>query len=162
MSTLRYPPHTVAMDLLRGSAGCLLTGAPLVVASPPAWLAITLALGLALFVVYTVDACLRVVRRYRLDAQGVSVEPGGEPVRWADLDALDLSYYSTRRDGREGWLQLRLAAGRRVLRMDSRLAGFEQLVAQALGAARQRHIAMSNVTRSNLEALGLEPGEEGS
>ena len=159
MSVLRYPTQAVAGDLLRGTVGCLLVGVPLAATTPPAWLAATLLLCLGLFLVFTASGCVRALSRYRLDAQGVQRQPAGVSIRWHELDALELSYYSTRRDGREGWLQLRLRAGSRVLRMDSRLAGFDQVLGRALDAARRRELPLGPATRANLEALGLDPGE---
>jgi len=157
VSVLRYPAATVAADVCAGTAGMALCALPLSAAAPPGWLVLVLATCLALFAVFTLESCARLRRRYRVDADGLLVEPGATALRWDDLEALELRYYSTRRDGRGGWLQLRLRAAGQGLRLDSRLEDFDRVLERALGAAARRELALPAATRANLRALGVAP-----
>jgi hypothetical protein len=75
---------------------------------------------------------------------------------WSKLDRMKLSYYSTRRDGRGGWMQLKLCAGWSTLRIDSRVEGFSDLVIASAKAAEMRGLSMDPATLTNLQALGIE------
>jgi hypothetical protein len=75
---------------------------------------------------------------------------------WSKLDRMKLSYYSTRRDGRGGWMQLKLRAGWSTLRIDSRIQGFSELVLASAKAAEMRGLPLDPATSANLQALGIE------
>jgi hypothetical protein len=75
---------------------------------------------------------------------------------WSKLDRMKLSYYSTRRDGRGGWMQLKLRAGWSTLRVDSRVEGFSDLVIASAKAAQMRCLSLDPATSVNLQALGIE------
>jgi hypothetical protein len=75
---------------------------------------------------------------------------------WSKLDRMKLSYYSTRRDGRGGWMQLKLGAGWSTLRIDSRVEGFSELVIASAKAAETRGLSLDPATSGNLQALGIE------
>jgi hypothetical protein len=68
-----------------------------------------------------------------------------------------LAYYSTRRDRREGWMQLDLRSGWSRLMIDSRIEGFTELVMASAKAAERRGLALDAATSVNLEALGIKP-----
>ena len=75
---------------------------------------------------------------------------------WSKLDRMKVSYYSTSRDGRGGWMQLELRAGWSSLRVDSRVEGFSELVVAAAKAAEMRCLSLDPATSANLQALGIE------
>lgn len=154
-AALRYPAAVLLGDALRALAGTLAAGAPLALAHPPRWLAVLLGVLLALFVSYLFVSLRRAGSCYLLDEAGIAVVPGGAAITWSALDMLRLDYYSTRRDGRCGWFELRLRSGGRALRVDSRLPGFEAVLARALQAAAQRALALAPATQANLHALGM-------
>jgi hypothetical protein len=76
-------------------------------------------------------------------------------IAWTELDRLRLAYFSTRRDRKSGWMQLELAGGGAKLSLDSRIAGFGEVVRRAAEAAADRHLRVSEATAANLEALGV-------
>ena len=76
-------------------------------------------------------------------------------IAWAELDRLRLAYYSTRRDRKSGWMQLELGGGGKRLSLDSRIAGFGEVVRRAAEAAAENHLQVSEATAANLEALGV-------
>ena len=93
----------------------------------------------------------------RLNAQVVCADgPAGAVVEWNRLDRLKLSYFSTKRDRSDGWMQLTLgSAGGRTLKIDSSLDGFHDIVERAADAAGQTGLTMSEATRANLRAMGI-------
>jgi hypothetical protein len=132
---------------------------PIATGDPPAWLLWPLLLALGLFLVFGLGTLARWRRCYRIDARGISVFPGTTRLEWAELDALELCYYSTRRDGRDGWMELRLRAGAGTVRVDSRLSGFECVLSRSVRAARERSLQLTPPTRANLRAVGLHGAE---
>ena len=78
---------------------------------------------------------------------------------WDRLTRCTLGYYSTRRNRDRGWMQLTLKVGRRNLRIDSQIEGFELIVRRAVHAAAARGIAFDHTTQENLRALGIVPGD---
>ncbi|MFQ5955958.1 MAG: hypothetical protein ACE5JZ_12905, partial [Kiloniellales bacterium] len=76
-------------------------------------------------------------------------------IAWRDLDKVKLSYYSTKRDRAEGWMQLSLKGGRTTLKIDSTLDGFVEIAAQTAAAVTANGIELRPVTVSNFAALGI-------
>ena len=75
---------------------------------------------------------------------------------------MTLVYYSTRRDRRDGWMQLELRSGWKKVCLDSRIEGFADLVSRSASAAKVRGLTLNAATSANLAALGAslhtEPG----
>ncbi len=160
----RYHRGGLVGDGLRAVTGLALCAWPPAVTSVgPVWASILAALAL-LFAVYGLRAALRSVSRICLDDIGIwSQGPFPTAIRWDELAAMKLGYYSTRREGRGGWMQLRLAGGGKRLRIDSSLEGFGDIVVRAARVARENGIEMAPTTEENLRSLGrLAPtGERG-
>lgn len=150
MNELRYSPRVLLLDGLRSIAGIAAAGLPLALARPPTWLAAVLAVLLMLFLVHLGMTVARGRRCYLLGEDALRVMPVGTTIDWERLDALHLDYFSTRRDGRAGWMQLRLRAGEARVRVDSSLAGFDELLGRAVRAARRRGLELSAATSANL------------
>lgn len=124
-------------------------------ATPVAWVATAAA---ALFLVYFGRTVCRQLTHIELDETGIRVRAPtvglkGAAIRWADLCLLRLDYYSTRRDGEGGWMQLRLGDSRHRIRIDSDLDGFAELVGAVAHAAVPRDLAIDSATAANLKAL---------
>ena len=109
-----------------------------------------------LFALFGARGFLRHRMRIRLSDEGLAVE-GLRPRRlaWDGLARCALGYYSTRRNRRDGWMQLTLRTPSRSLRVDSQIEGFETIVRRAAGAARARGLSLDPVTIENLRALGI-------
>lgn len=155
----RYPLRSLAPDYAAGAAGLAVSMGLLgfVDLAPP--VAALSAAAAALFLVYFARTVRRQLTQIELDESGIRVlgpavlRPGAS-IRWADLRLLRLDYYSTRRDGERGWMQLRLGDAQRTIRIDSGLEGFTELVGAAARAAARRDLALDAATLANLEALG--------
>jgi hypothetical protein len=150
----RYPLRALASDYLESGAGLLCTAMPLVLVQPAASAAWVLGAAALLFLVYFGRTVCRQMTRIELDEAGIrAAGPLGATIRWEELRALGLHYYSTRRDGEEGWMQLRLRDARRTIRIDSAIERFAELAAHAARQAAQRNLALDATTLANLRML---------
>jgi hypothetical protein len=109
-----------------------------------------------LFALFALRTALRQATRYEVGDSGIrALGPWPREITWAELGDFSLRYYSTRRDGEQGWLQLKLAGAGRTLKIDSALEGFSEIMAQALAAAGRRGLSFSPATIDNLQRHGL-------
>jgi hypothetical protein len=77
-------------------------------------------------------------------------------VEWNRLDRMKLSYFSTKRDRTDGWMQLAVGStGGRLVKVDSSLEGFHDIVARAAEAAEATRLSLSDATKANLRSMGL-------
>ncbi len=154
--TYRYDHASTRRDLaMSGIAivGCLAPIAAGGVQSPPSLAGLgAVALLFAGFAVHAWRRGRRVVRV--CDHEVGLVGRPATRVRWDRLNRLTLRYYATRRDGENGWMQLRLQdTGGHRLSVESHLDGFGVVVARAARAAERRGVPMSPTTQANLSAL---------
>jgi len=166
MNRYRYPTSALVADYLRAAAGFFLPLALMIFTELlPLFLYIMCALVL-LFGFYGMRTAQRQGTVLIMDGDGIRQDGplGGmfdRSVRWSEMGDMRLRYYSTRRDGKEGWMQLILrGAGKGgAIRMDSNLPGFNEMVAKVYAAAQQRGLAIDPTSAANLAHLGL--GEVG-
>jgi len=156
MSKHRYPGAALTTDYLRGGAGFLLTGGPLLLAKPSPLMVYVLG-GLAiLFLLFGLRTALRHMTRFEMtDSRLSAAGPLGTTIRWASLEAVQLRYFSTRRDRTEGWMQLKLKSENGSMRLDSELSDFEAIAARAAVEAEHRGLDLNENTRANLATLGI-------
>lgn len=166
----RYPIASLVPDGLRALAGLAFTGLPLVMLPVAPWFGIVLAAGAVLFGVFGGLTALRARTEVRVDRDGVEVRPGRVRLRWAGLRSVRLRYFAVRRERerergqgrRRGWMQLVLKGDGRVVRIDSRLDGFDDVLRRSASAA--AGLRLDPVTRANFEAAGAavapDPAEE--
>jgi hypothetical protein len=149
-----------------GGIGIALTLGPLALVHPAAPVAWVLAAAAALFLVYFGRTVCRQLTQIELEETGIRVRGPAvgllsAAIRWEDLRSLRLDYFSTRRDGEGGWMQLRLRDAKRTIRIDSELEGFAGVVRVAVGEAVRRGAGLDYTTRANLGVLGIAlPGTE--
>lgn len=157
MTRHAYPPSALLGDYLRALAGFIPAVAVLVF-SPVGAVAATVLGGFAtLFAVFGVRTAFR--HYTRIELTEAALRASGLPracIPWNKLDRMKLSYYSTRRDSRGGWMQLELRAGSSTLCIDSRIEGFSELVSASAAAAERRGLLLEPATSVNLEALGVD------
>ena len=154
---LRYPRETLWADYVRAGAGALLCGLPLLVVEVNHWLAAILCAGFVLFGAFFVRTALRQRTHYLLGPDTLCADgPAGTLVEWNRLDRMKLSYFSTKRDRKDGWMQLTIgSAGGRTVKIDSSLDGFHDVVERAAEAAQAAGLSLSEATRANLRAMGI-------
>jgi hypothetical protein len=151
-----YPSQAMVGDYLRAAVGLVPTAALFATVSISAVPATILGGFAAIFAVFG----LRTVLRHGTSLEMTEAElraRGGwhRTLAWAELDRMKLSYYSTARDRRSGWMQLELRGGGVRLGLDSRIEGFDQVVRRAAEAAAARDLALNESTVANLESLGI-------
>jgi hypothetical protein len=156
-----YPASAMIGDYLRAAAGLVPAGAifaTMPVAPVPATVLGSFAIVFGIFGLRTalrhntsIEMTDTEIRAHGVVANGL-IE---RTIAWAELDRLRLSYFSTRRDRKSGWMQLELAGRGVKLSLDSRIAGFGEVVRRAADAAYERQLQVSESTAANLEALGV-------
>ena len=163
--TYRYPAASLVPDGIRALVGLVVTGVPLATLPVASWFGMVLAAGVVLFGVFGVLTALRVRTRVRVDDEGIDVSPGRGRLRWARLERVKLRYFAVRRErerkrgegGRRGWMQLVLKGDDGVVRIDSRLDGFDDVLRRTAAAA--SGLDLDPITRANFEAAGLSVAE---
>jgi hypothetical protein len=151
----RYPARSLAADYARSGAGIGVCGALLGFASPSLAVGVPAAAAGLLFLVYFARTVCRQFSRIMWDETGIRARgPLGADIRWAELRAMRLTYFSTRGDREEGWMQLRLQDASRTIRVDSDLPGFAELARTAAAAAARRGLELDPASAANLRALG--------
>jgi hypothetical protein len=154
---LRYPRQTLWADYLRAGTGAVLCGLPLTVLDVNRWVALVLGAGFVLFGIFFVRTALRQKTRYVLGPDTLCADgPAGTLVEWSRLDRMKLSYFSTKRDRSDGWMQLAVgSSGGRAVKVDSALEGFYDIVERAARAAETAGLELSAPTRANLRSMGI-------
>ncbi|MCX7961700.1 MAG: hypothetical protein N2653_09025 [Burkholderiales bacterium] len=158
MRVERYPARSLAADYARAAAGIALCGALLGLAAPARAVAVAAAAAGALFLLYFARTVCRQLTCVAWDETGIRVRgPLGAEIRWAELRAMRLRYYSTRGDREGGWMQLRLQDSSRTVRIDSDLPGFADLARAAAAAAARSGVELDAASAANLRALEAAP-----
>ena len=154
---LRYPRQTLWADYVRAGLGVVLCGLPLLLVETNRWIAILLLAGFVLFAAFFVRTALRQHTRYVLGPDTLCADgPAGTLVEWSRLDRMKLSYFSTKRDRSDGWMQLSVgSAGGRTVKVDSALDGFYDIVERAARAAETNRLELTVATRTNLRSMGI-------
>ena len=156
----RYPRRSLIADYFRAAVGVLCTAPPVVLVPLNPVVQSVLAGLLLLFLCFALRTAQRQRIRVTVSDSAISMRPGAVPLCWRDLTSVRLAYYSTRRDQRQGWMQLTLRAGRRALRVESSLDGFSDIVRRAAAAAGVNRLAVSPASLANFQWLGISLGWE--
>lgn len=158
-----YDRGRLAGDAARALTGLVLTATPLLAFDVHRLIAAFLFPAALLFVVFLVRTTIRASTRYELaETRFVSHGPFRREIRWADLDRMRLRYFSTRRDRRQGWMELKLTdrLGRSMM-VESTLGGFEEVAERALEAAVANDLPIDRDTETNLVSMGLVMPKDG-
>jgi hypothetical protein len=156
MTRHAYPSSAMLGDYMRAAAGFVPATAILAISPVGPVAASILASCAALFALFGVRTALR--HATKIEATETTVSAAGPlrlTIRWADLDRVKLAYYSTRRDRRDGWMQLELRGGGRSIVVDSRIEGFNRLAERSALAAAACGVDLSAATAANFDALGV-------
>ncbi len=155
MTQHRYPPSAMVSDYLVSGAGLALSFPPLVMFDLPAVTAGILGLMSLGFAIHGFGVVRRQRIRVETDEDGLWFSPPRRRIAWNEITRFGLAWFSTRRDGARGWMELKVASPAATLRVDSRLERFNELVGRAWSAASRRGVRLDPTTRANLEALGM-------
>jgi hypothetical protein len=149
-----YPTSAMLGDYVRAAAGLFLSSGILATMSTGMIAEFVIGGFAALFALFGARTALR--HGTHLEVTETALTASGLlriSILWSELDRLKLSYYSTRRDRRDGWMQLELRSGVSSLRVDSRIEGFAELVGMSARAATRRGLSLDPATSANLLAL---------
>jgi len=161
MSVHRYRPKALAGDYLRAGIGLLVTAGPaLLLETQPVVTAILGALA-GLFCLFGLRVGLRHNTAVEAGEQAIEAHGvGGTRIAWGDIEQVRLDYFSTRRDGRDGWMQMKVSGPNGRIRAESTIEDFERLAAVVASRAPAR-IAMTDTTLGNFQALGIPVRDRG-
>jgi hypothetical protein len=156
MTVYRYPMNRIMADYFLGGAGALMSGA-LVALAPTSPFVLVLFGGLTgLFLLFTIRTAIRQRLRIAADADGIRLTGGWvRSLRWDEVEAVTLRYFSTRRSRTGGWMTLSLRGRGQRLSIDSHLDGFEVLARRAGEVANARRLTLDPATASNFAALDI-------
>ncbi|MFM9844375.1 MAG: hypothetical protein ACKVOI_15550 [Dongiaceae bacterium] len=159
MSIHRYLPQKLLPDYLRGAAGlAICAGLCALAPNVTAVLFIFGALGL-LFGLFMLQTAQKQMLTLEVTEDGIGKGTNSAATKaWHDLRDLRLRYYAMRRNKPGGWMALRLDFPGQRIGIDSNIEGFEEIVARAARAARDRRLEMDDTTRANLAAMGHAAG----
>ena len=164
--TYRYPLASLVPDGLRAVVGLAFTGVPLASLPVASWFGMVLAAGVLLFGVFGATTVLRARTEVQVDDDGIETRPGRRGrIRWSRLRSVKLRYFAVRRErertrgqgARRGWMQLVLKGEDGVVRLDSRLDGFDDVLRRAASVAAD--LRLDPVTQANFEAAGFPPAD---
>ena len=167
----RYPVESLRGDYFRAGAGLAMCALPLIFASPFGGVFLVFG-GLAtMFTVYGLRAWARQmtvvdVTETVVSAAGPRIISGQIASRvtlaWEEVRAIKLSYYSTKRNHTDGWMNLKLKGAGECLNVGSDIDGFSAIAAKAAAAAKANHVRLSESTVSNFAVLGITVGDTGT
>jgi hypothetical protein len=151
-----YPTSAMLGDYLRAKAGFV--PATAILAAVPVTPVAEVVLGgfAALFALFGIRTMLRHATCVEMSDSALRATGLLKPsIVWEKLDRMRLSYYSTRRDRHNGWMQLELRSGWSSIHVDSRIEGFGDLVEKSARAAERRSLPLDAATLANLAVLGF-------
>lgn len=158
----RYPSHVILRDYLLSGLGFSLFLPPVALMNLPLVTDLIFSAVGGLFLIFGLQVFRRHRTRIQLSDDGLFVVPGGGWLPWDALSKLVLSYFTVRRDGARGWMELKLVSRERSVRVDSRLEGFSEIAACAARAARHNGLKLDPATVANLAAIGIHAPETGA
>ena len=157
----RYPLKSLVADYIRAAVGVFLPIALMLFTDLLPLVFYAMAALVVLFGIYGLRTAWRHGTVLAVDEDGVRQEGplGGlldRNIAWPEMRDFRLRYYSTRRDGSDGWMHLILrdANGGRI-RLDSNLPGFDGIVGRAHAVALDRGLSIDPTSATNLAAIGL-------
>ena len=162
MSVHHYPVRAIRADYFSSLTGLTICAVPLIVvtAKVVTWILVPAAV---LFAIYGLRTVAHQLTRVVLSKDDLSVTGiRRADLSWNSLTSLSLGYYSAWRNTGDGWMQLRLKGDGRVIRLESTLVGFHDIVRRAVAGAMERGVVLDQATISNLGILGVDfPMSEG-
>ncbi|WP_137388676.1 hypothetical protein [Rhodoligotrophos defluvii] len=156
--SFRPPAATAFTAIGRALAGIALTGGLAAITTPGPWGAAILGGMAVLFAAYAARTLARHMAVITISDDGITVAGlVRRHIRWSELGSVSLRYFSTRRDGENGWMDLVLRSGTTRLAIESEHPAFAPAARHALSAAARARLALSAATMANARALGIEP-----
>ncbi len=163
----RYPVQALRSDYFRAGAGLALCTLPLIFAPPFGGVFLVFG-GLAtMFALYGLRAWARQMTVVDVTETVVSAAcpriisgrlASRVTLAWDEVRTIKLSYFSTKRDRTDGWMNLKLKGAGESLSVESDIDGFSAIAAKAAAAAKANNVPLSEATVSNFAVLGITVG----
>ena len=161
MTTHAYPRGALVGDYVRGGGGLALMVLPLALLQLNVVVAIVFGVLAVMFALHLLRTLQRQMTVVEVGGDAIAARgPLGSAIRWDQLGAMRLKYYSTRRDRQQGWMNLTLRGGGRKLSLESSLTGFDEIAERAAATARANGVVLDPTTLNNLGALGIDPAAD--
>lgn len=158
--TYSYPFLGILADYARAVVGLGVCAVPFLMGIHRTLVTYMFAVLICLFVGYGARTVLRHFTRFEVGDEGLAVNlPKRRGFAWKDVDFVRLRFYSLKRDRKRGWLQLVIGAGATRISMESTIAGFRDVLDQAVAAAGRNGIVLDETTAANLESLSADGAE---
>ncbi|WP_169543529.1 hypothetical protein [Sneathiella aquimaris] len=162
MKVFTYPFKEVMREYVRAGIGIGLTALPLLLLRPSSVIVYILGALLCLFILYALRAINRHIAKVCITENKICITGlQAKCIDWEELKAFSVSYFSTRRDGEKGWMQLKLEGRGVRLRIESTITDFEDLVEICATIAAGRGLSFSSATAQNLDILGIYANNHG-
>lgn len=153
MTSHRYSSRALNADLLRAGIGLACCLVPLAAVDFGTVMTLVFAVPAVLFAVFGLRTWRNRAITVRVDADGISTPATNIP--WQELADVRLSYFSTRRDRENGWMQLKLRSRHGTIALNSALEGFDTVCRAAFEAVRRHDLELTDASARNFAALGL-------
>lgn len=161
MTEHRYDPSELRGDYIRAGAGLAVCIGAVMVSGGGGAAAIIFGLAGLLFLVFGLRTLVRQGSIFELTPEGIkrsnarNFGPPANRLLWREITTVKLSFYSTRRDRSNGWMQLRLTGSEGKICLDSTVAGFEKIAERAAHAAAENSLRLGTATVSNFASVGI-------
>lgn len=156
MSEMTYSRGSLMLDYVRALLGLGIVGGLLAFTTPVVWVQWILLALFVLFTAFTLRTWNRHKSVFALHPQGLEqLRPRAEQLGWDELQDVQLRYFSTRRDRKNGWMQLNLQGNGKKIIVDSNLSGFDAILQTVAGVVTEKKLDLGAATRENFRAMGL-------
>jgi len=145
---------SLLMDGLRSVFGLAVSFGPLAILDVAWPLAILLlAMGMV-FILFTARLIEQLCSSIELTEEGICLSgTRRQTLQWPEITSLKLAHYGVPRRSSPGWYQLSIRSNGGVLKVDSTIEKFGDIVAMAAKAAADRSLALDPATIENLRVL---------
>ena len=162
MTELRYSTKSLNADILRAIIGFVLCICPVILIVAEPLINLILLSSSLLFLIFGIRAWLRRrVRIYCKETEIIIKGPISRSLKWDELSSLKLSYFSTRRNKKDGWMQLKLEGKSKKITIESNLEKFVEICSRAYQAANNNKIAITKTSERNFAELGILKSKNG-
>ena len=153
---MHYPSHAIRVEFTYTIVGLLFSLVPITLTPALPEICGILSFLALLFFLFGLRTIIRQYTSIEISENKISVSGLlGFSITWSEIQELKLSYFSTRREKSDGWMQLKLGAHNHTLRVDSSLSGFSKLVSEAVKNTLGNGLKFSPKTIQNLKVLGV-------
>jgi hypothetical protein len=155
-SVHQYPLRSLYGDYVRAAIGVGFCSVPLSFVNDSPVLLTILSGVLLLFLGFGAKTAMRHLTVIETEEEGIIANgPLGQRIAWRDIDKVALKFYSTRRDTKEGWMQLTLYGATKKMTLESSLDGFNEVADAVIQAGFRNNAQMDETTMENVAAMGI-------